>query len=488
MADFPDIPAGRGIPLVDLTTSLLPPAVTDAATGATGDAQGVIYPTGAAVGAITMTALQAACDAAAADGKRVWAAGAVTTSSTLLVNSDADLGQLTITYTGTGVAVQVGEGAGERVDYRNIVLPAVTNDNKVGTGWGSVAGSVGVLVLNANTCIITLQRVRNFETNLELRGEAAGCQYNTVNLPQLSNAKIGVRFSADGTGWVNQNTLIGGRIDMDSAEGDHATGSRYVLMEDTSNEVNGNTFVGTALEGNGAEYVIETYGQYNLWVGCRFEASLGAAVWWRAGATRNAIMQGYGAPTVTTESGALRNEVSQAGSRRDVTGSTTAGVFNFQNDSSGAAPAWTVMDPATPVASNDPATAYAFAATALQIKGKRPADTQDRISIDGFNGRILFGSGSVAPTAMLGFDSAGLIKFTAATVYPATDNTHDLGINATRWRYLRARTGVITGAFATGSRPTAAGGGIGTTIFDSTLNKPIWSDGTIWRDAMGTAV
>lgn len=40
----------------------------------------------------------------------------------------------------------------------------------------------------------------------------------------------------------------------------------------------------------------------------------------------------------------------------------------------------------------------------------------------------------------------------------------------------------------TGSRPSAVNGGVGTTYYDTTLSKPIWSDGTVWRDAAGTAV
>jgi len=30
--------------------------------------------------------------------------------------------------------------------------------------------------------------------------------------------------------------------------------------------------------------------------------------------------------------------------------------------------------------------------------------------------------------------------------------------------------------------------GDGAMIYDTTLNKPIWSDGAVWRDAAGTAV
>jgi hypothetical protein len=43
-------------------------------------------------------------------------------------------------------------------------------------------------------------------------------------------------------------------------------------------------------------------------------------------------------------------------------------------------------------------------------------------------------------------------------------------------------------AAATGSRPTANSVGVGATMFDTTLGKPIWSDGTNWKDATGTNV
>jgi hypothetical protein len=46
---------------------------------------------------------------------------------------------------------------------------------------------------------------------------------------------------------------------------------------------------------------------------------------------------------------------------------------------------------------------------------------------------------------------------------------------------------IKVGAFATGSRPSASVAGIGAEIYDSTLSKPIYSDGTIWRDAIGVA-
>lgn len=42
--------------------------------------------------------------------------------------------------------------------------------------------------------------------------------------------------------------------------------------------------------------------------------------------------------------------------------------------------------------------------------------------------------------------------------------------------------------YTTAGRPTAATATDGQPIYDTTLNKPLWSDGTVWRDAAGTAV
>lgn len=43
-------------------------------------------------------------------------------------------------------------------------------------------------------------------------------------------------------------------------------------------------------------------------------------------------------------------------------------------------------------------------------------------------------------------------------------------------------------SFTTAARPGAALLGRGAEIYDTTLNKPVWSDGTNWRDAAGTIV
>jgi hypothetical protein len=285
-------------------------------------------------------------------------------------------------------------------------LPRVVNVAKTSLGWAQVAGSVGVKVINANGCQIVVPYITNFETAFEMRGEGAGNVFNTVTLGTLDNSKIGQRFTADSGGWVNQNTFTGGHISMYSGEGNRVAGTRYILMDRTANPINTNTWVGTSLEGNGPEYSIECPGVYNLWIGCRFESSLGSRIWWRATARRNAIMQGYATPVIVNENGAYLNDVAQAGSSRNISVSSSSGAFNLQNSSSATNPSLTIMSANVPFEDgNDPATRCALAASALGWKGKRPADAADRIIVDAVNGQILQGNGAAAPTVAWGGDS-----------------------------------------------------------------------------------
>lgn len=56
-------------------------------------------------------------------------------------------------------------------------------------------------------------------------------------------------------------------------------------------------------------------------------------------------------------------------------------------------------------------------------------------------------------------------------------------------KILASQSGTfVLGHGATGARPTASTVGVGAMWYDSTLSKPIFSDGTVWRDAEGTAV
>jgi hypothetical protein len=88
----------------------------------------------------------------------------------------------------------------------------------------------------------------------------------------------------------------------------------------------------------------------------------------------------------------------------------------------------------------------------------------------------------------LGLIGSSGIGINGGNLYFQADNTYDLGSAGLRPRYIYAGTALKPPTFATGSRPSASTVGAGGHIYDTTLSKPIWSDGTVWRDATGTAV
>lgn len=42
--------------------------------------------------------------------------------------------------------------------------------------------------------------------------------------------------------------------------------------------------------------------------------------------------------------------------------------------------------------------------------------------------------------------------------------------------------------YPTGGRPSAVAAGAGAYYYDTTLGKPAWSNGTVWKDAAGTTI
>lgn len=57
-------------------------------------------------------------------------------------------------------------------------------------------------------------------------------------------------------------------------------------------------------------------------------------------------------------------------------------------------------------------------------------------------------------------------------------------ITADRLNHIENGIGNLVGA--TVDRPSAATAGAGTMYYDTTLGKPVWSNGSAWKDAAGT--
>jgi lysophospholipase L1-like esterase len=99
------------------------------------------------------------------------------------------------------------------------------------------------------------------------------------------------------------------------------------------------------------------------------------------------------------------------------------------------------------------------------------------------------GAGNTWPTVGLAVQSATTVplvaKGFASQVAPLTQwqNSSNVLLAA-----VTAEGAFRSLAVATGSRPSASTVGVGAMIYDTTLGKPIWSNGTAWTDATGTTV
>lgn len=124
-------------------------------------------------------------------------------------------------------------------------------------------------------------------------------------------------------------------------------------------------------------------------------------------------------------------------------------------------------------------------------------DLQTRIQFDqlrissGIAANFFSGSGTTLVGCYVSGDSLprvslrndGVIRFGSGTAL-------DISLSRTAANVLALDAATVwkTGQNVTGSRPAAATVGKGAQFYDTTLNKPIWSDGTNWKDAAGTTV
>jgi len=83
-------------------------------------------------------------------------------------------------------------------------------------------------------------------------------------------------------------------------------------------------------------------------------------------------------------------------------------------------------------------------------------------------------------TSVANYTDSSIIKPSGdLLLYAGTGSTDSI-------RLMRGTFQIKT--FTTAGRPAANAKGAGTMYYDTTVSKPVWSDGTTWRDAMGTAV
>ena len=425
-----------------------------------------------------------ATDAAARGGLLFFEPGTYLIRDTVVVTSDCDGTSATLSYSGSGLALQVGAGTSRTLLLaRSLRLPRVEYANKPARGWD--ARTIGIEVFNASACELMVPYVTGFETGLLMYGFGAGSAYNVTALFDVRNNKVNVKLDADSTGWCNQNLFLGGHLSHASGEGRLVSGTRHVLIASTTNAINTNTFVGTSLESAEiVEYMLDVdEGVWNAFDACRWEDTSGSGrVRWGAGAQANTIRGGAYADvlTQTKVAGQILNQIVTT-NMIERQGSNATAVERRENLNSSAHPVLEVYMAGTMSGAYTAGTDYSFALSAIALLAKAKADTEDRVRIESSNGRIYLGPGGAAAAVGYLRATTTILQVGDAHLGMVGDGRFDVGqaaanrprdIYATGKLALRS-TQVLTGAGTperavtapVGSMFLRTDGGAGTTLY-----------------------
>lgn len=407
--------------------------------------------------------LQDLFDAAEAAGVTAHIAGSHTISAQLSIMCDvtSDPGAV-ITVSGITDEAAVVIAADGLLRGAEIHLPKIARASRPWSAGVSTTDA-GVRVERAYNCSVSVRTIENFSIGFDASPSAVGCACNRFEFGYLHNNGIQVRLYPRSNGWVNENRWNIRNASIDSNIGTAVSGVRQIkfVSSDSTNAINNNVFTGN-IEGAVAEYHLEATGWYNRFESVRWECTGGARVWWRSDARYNAIVGGFDVESIvqTSESGAYYNQV--WGHLADVVlDQESYGTLRMQSGSSSSNKLISLYNTtSSPV--HTKSTDWVIAAGATELAFKQSGDTTNRLSIAPSSGTMSWGpGGSTAADTTLSRSAAGVLAVNGA---------------------------LKVASYATGSRPSAATAGAGAMVYDSTLGIPIWSNGSVWKDAAGTTV
>ncbi|MGC7152968.1 hypothetical protein [Paenarthrobacter ureafaciens] len=234
-------------------------------------------------------------------------AGTYAITGTLRVRCGLDASAATLNYSGTGTALIIGSDfAPNTITVRQrFELPRVINTSRGTTGWDGT--SIGVKAINLNTCEVYVPFIQDFEQGLVVYGYSGGNAYNTYNLGALWENHKNLVLDTDATGYSNQNTFIGGRLQHSATKGafvDDPDACQIYMATPYGGGPNNNVFLNVSFEGlNIGYYRLDISGKYNHFYDCRFEAPAGVnpRIRWRSTAQWNEIHGGYNTQSIVEQ-------------------------------------------------------------------------------------------------------------------------------------------------------------------------------------------
>lgn len=362
---------------------------------------------------ITAAGLQAANDAADLANQMLWIGPVAYNIGTTSIRFTTDVWadpNASITYSGTGNAVIIGNSNGNPLNKLRMFLPRIIKSAKT---WAS---DVGLRVECLFESEIWVPHIQTFAVGLDIVGgpgpsASQGTSYNTFYIGHLDNNQVNNRLKPQSvTAWANQNTFIGGRFSHDT--GGVSAGTRHceLVNQAGGSQPNNNTWLSPSLETPAVvEYSILCDGANNQWLNARFEGATASFAKVRfAGvdaarpSKKNLVDGGFDFLNATIETGANvgANEITEVGGRRRLVGGIAAGLLCLANINSITSPSLTIGDSST-LLTGDLTTSYYVALAGSISKYKALADTSSRWEMTHTTGQLVRGSGS--STALTSF-------------------------------------------------------------------------------------
>lgn len=168
-----------------------------------------------------------------------------------------------IVFAGSGVAALTIGGNVGNIDAPS-AWPSILKVVREAQDWSDA--SPGVAIVNVDEWHGTVN-IQDFEVGLLLEGIDTGCAYNQISVQRIFGCRVGIRLRATGTGWSNENIVIGGRFGTlqatSSAQNIHAV--EFVCDSGVSRP-NGNKFYGPSIElfNTGAGYTSAIHGSFSV--------------------------------------------------------------------------------------------------------------------------------------------------------------------------------------------------------------------------------
>lgn len=249
-------------------------------------------------------AIQAAANAALNAGGNstvYFPEGNYKTTGTVQIKCAIDGRSGQIQYYGTGTALIVGDTSSWVLSRKSIYLPRIINMN-VSASKTYDGTSIGARLINLNSCQISFDFIQYFEEGLVCEGLSQGFVHNNIAAGTLWSNRRNLIFrptSGATIGWVNSNTVVGGRFLFEKAMGtvdDPASSMIKFETDGNGNGPNANTFIGTSVEGPNTDlYRLQITGSYNQFYNLRYEHphTETVRVWWGPTSSFNLLQGGY---------------------------------------------------------------------------------------------------------------------------------------------------------------------------------------------------